>query len=77
MVLGEAYLLCDILAALEVVIAIWENLRLNNGHQAILLKKKNKRLAYSDLIDLYTITNASLCTGGGGVYLLTDAGVSG
>lgn len=37
MISEEAYLLCGVLAALEVVIAVRENLRLNNRHQAILL----------------------------------------
>lgn len=82
MILEDAHLLCDILAALEVMIAIWKNLRLNDGHQAVLYNKQNKTkkntlLACSDALslkDLCIMSKASLCTGG---YLLADASVSG
>lgn len=53
MVLVQAYLLCDILAALEVMITIWENLRLNDRHQAILNINKHKTKHYTLLAWIY------------------------
>lgn len=72
MVLEEAHLLGDILATLEIVVAIWENLRLNNWHQAILLKKNTNKKKINitcvcsdalNLKNLYITYKASLCSG--------------